>query len=188
MRLFRYIATALYAIIWLIYIFTHQHLVLSQQNTIKVWLVIAGLILIVWWVLVVYHYFFDFRRTNLRQIDKMNGLDFENYTAKLLEKSGFENVVVTPATRDQGVDITAKLDGETYGFQCKRYDHPVDNSAVQEIFTGCAFYHLQNPVVITNTTFSPSAQELATGVGVEMVDRDVLGQWLEKIKHQKNKA
>lgn len=184
MRIFRYIATALTAIVWIIYIFAHQYLVLSQQNTIKAWLIIAALGLIIWWVISAYLYFFDFRRTNLRRIDKMSGLDFESYTAKLLEKSGFEDVVVTPATRDQGVDITAMLNGETYGFQCKRYDHPVDNSAVQEIFTGCAFYQLQNPVVITNTTFSPGAQELAAGVGVELVDRDILSQWLDKVKRQ----
>lgn len=185
MRTFRYLATILYAIVWGLFIFGHNYLALNQQNSIKVWLVIFGLVLIIWWAIFIYRYFFDFRRTNLRKIDKMDGHDFEHYTAKLLEKSGFTDVVVTPATRDQGVDVTAELNGETYGFQCKRYDHPVDNSAVQEIFTGCAFYHLQNPVVITNTTFSPGARELADGVGVEMVDRDVLGQWLEKVKHQK---
>lgn len=185
MRIFRYVMTVLYALIWLIDIVANKYLTVPQQNTVKAWLIVAGLILIVWWSIYAYNYLFDFKRTNLRQIDKMDGLDFENYTAKLLEKSGFNEVIVTPATRDQGVDITAELNGETYGFQCKRYDHPVDNSAVQEIFTGCAFYHLQNPVVITNMTFSPGAQELAAGVGVELVDREILGQWLEKVKRNK---
>lgn len=182
MRKLRYIATILYGIIWIIYLFTSQLLLLNQKNMIKAWLIVAGLLLLSWWLFFAYLHFFSFRRTTLRRIDKMDGSDFEQYTAELLERSGFENVEVTPATRDQGVDVKAELRQETYGFQCKRYDHPVDNSAVQEIFTGCAFYHLENPVVITNTKFTASALELADGVGVELIDREVLTQWLEKVK------
>ena len=182
MRKLRYIATILYGIIWIIYLFTSQLLLLNQQNMIKAWLIVAGLLLLSWWLFFAYGHFFSFRRTTLHRIDKMDGLDFEQYAAELLERSGFENVEVTPATRDQGVDVKAELRQETYGFQCKRYDHPVDNSAVQEIFTGCAFYHLENPVVITNTKFTASARELADGVGVELIDREVLTQWLEKVK------
>ena len=185
MRKFRYAASFLYLIIWIVYLFARKYLLLNQQNIVKAWLIIGGLLLLIWWLIFAYLHFFSFKRTTLRQIDKMDGLDFEKYAAELLEKSGFQNVEVTPATRDQGVDIKAELKQETYGFQCKRYDHPVDNSAVQEIYTGCAFYHLQNPVVITNTKFTSGAQELAHGVGVELVDREILTQWLEKIKTRK---
>ncbi|KRL12361.1 restriction endonuclease [Schleiferilactobacillus perolens] len=135
-----------------------------------------GLLLAGWLIALI----FFLRRFSggMAKIDRMDGIAFEEFTAQLLVHLGFTEVEVTPASRDQGVDVIAHSDGESYGIQCKRYNHYVDNSAVQEIFTGCAFYHLDHPVVISNNYFSASAKELAHGVGVKLIDRDQLAQML----------
>ena len=55
------------------------------------------------------------------EIDAMDGIDFEEYTAELLRRMGYKNVRVTQASGDFGVDVTAKLNDEIWVFQCKRY-------------------------------------------------------------------
>ncbi len=96
----------------------------------------------------------------------MTGLEFEEYAAKVLRKKGFKSVKVTQGSGDQGIDILAKMHGETYAIQVKNYQHPVGNKAVQEAYAGCAYYGCDIPVVLTNSTFTPSAKELADKTGV----------------------
>ena len=80
----------------------------------------AGIILILWCLVSV------FRRWKNREvpllIDELEGHDFEYYCADLLRNGGYQNVRVTRASGDFGVDILAERDGITYGIQCKRYD------------------------------------------------------------------
>ena len=70
------------------------------------------------------------------KIDYMTGEDFELYVAQMLGKIGFYNIQTTKGSGDQGVDILAEKEGMKYAFQCKRYDKPVGNNAVQEVFAG----------------------------------------------------
>lgn len=96
----------------------------------------------------------------------MSGLEFEEYAAEVLRKKGFKSVKVTQGSGDQGIDIFAKMHGETYAIQVKNYQNPVGNKAVQEAYAGCTFYGCDIPVVLTNSTFTPSAKELAEKTGV----------------------
>lgn len=138
-------------------------------------------LLVLGWVIVLVRFLLRFSG-GLARIDRMDGIAFEEYTAQLLVHLGFTDVKVTPASRDQGVDIIARADNESFGIQCKRYNHDVDNSAVQQVFTGCAFYHLDHPVVISNSYYTASAKELAAGVGVRLIDRDELAEMLSDAK------
>ena len=71
-------------------------------------------------------------------IDELEGHDFENYCASLLEKNHFQNVQVTKGSGDFGLDILAEKDGVTYGIQCKRYDKPIGVAAVQQAYLAVA--------------------------------------------------
>ncbi len=75
---------------------------------------------------------------------------------------------MTNATGDQGLDVIAEKQGLRYGIQCKFYSHPVGNKAVQEAYAGCGYYDCDVPVVMTNSTFTVSARELADQLGVEL--------------------
>ncbi len=48
------------------------------------------------------------------EIDAMDGIDFEDYTAGLLRRMGYRNVRVTQASGDFGVDVTAQLNDELW--------------------------------------------------------------------------
>lgn len=106
--------------------------------------------------------------------DYMTGEDFELYISQILGNIGFYNIQTTKGSGDQGVDILAEKEGMKYAFQCKRYDKPVGNKAVQEVFAGKFFYHCHVAIVVTNNYFTQSAKELANENGVVLWDRDKL--------------
>ncbi len=109
----------------------------------------------------------------------MEGTEFEDYCAGLLEANGFTEIEMTPATADFGVDIFAEKDGLTYAFQCKRYNHPVGTKAVQEIYAGRDFYHCMVGVVMTNERFTSGAAKLAEAFNILLWDGNKLEE-LEK--------
>lgn len=114
------------------------------------------------------------RRMHPLPMDEMEGREFEEYCADLLEGAGFAGVMVTPASRDFGADILCEKDGVTYAVQCKCYDAPVGVSAVQEAYAGKDFYGRMVAVVMTNQYFTDPAAEMAHRLRVLLWDRDVV--------------
>lgn len=104
-------------------------------------------------------------------LDRSTGLDFEIEIAKLLPFIGFSDISISKASGDQGIDIFAKKEGETFGFQCKKYSSSVGNKAVQEVISGREFYNLEHAIVITNNVFTTSASELARKANVDLWNR-----------------
>ena len=129
------------------------------------------------------------QRTNIEEItyrdapailltDDMTGVEFEVFCMELLNLCGFSDVSQTVASGDNGVDILAKRGGESYAFQCKCYSGHVPRSAVQEVFTGKAFYECDNAVVMTNSYFTESAVVTAKKTQVQLWNRKNLMQLL----------
>ena len=112
-------------------------------------------------------------------IDFMDGHKFEYYCANLLEQNGFTDVRVTQGSGDQGVDVLATKGGVKYAIQCKNYATPLSNKPIQEVTAGKMFYNCHVGVVMTNSTFTPSAQALAQATGVLLWDRNVLEEMIE---------
>lgn len=100
----------------------------------------------------------------------MDGQGYEKYCAQWLKRHGYHDISLTRTTGDQGIDILAFRHGKQYGFQCKYYERPVGNEAVQQAYSGAAFYDCDIPVVITNSSFTRSAVELAEETDVILMD------------------
>lgn len=115
-----------------------------------------------------------------RFFDRMDGLEFEDYCARLLKRNGYKKVEVTGASGDQGIDIIAYRHRKSYGIQCKNYKGKVNNKAVQEAYAGRTYYGLDYGVVLTNNYFTKSARELAEETDIQLWDRDTL---MEMRKH-----
>lgn len=64
--------------------------------------------------------------------------------------------------------------------QCKQYSNPVENKAVQEINAGKGYIDATDAVVVTNSTYSRSAKELANSLGIFLTHHSELDS-LEKI-------
>ena len=114
--------------------------------------------------------------------DRMDGWEFEEYIAELLVRNGYAHVEVTRGSKDQGVDILAQKDEISYAIQCKHYTAKVPNKAVQEAYAGAKFYGCDVPVVLTNSYFFPSAEELGDEIGVELWDREKLRKMIRIAK------
>ena len=150
---------------------------MEKENVFLYMILGAGIILILWCLVSV------FRRWRNREvpllIDELEGHDFEYYCADLLRNGGYQNVRVTRASGDFGVDILAERDGITYGIQCKRYDRPIGVFAVQQVYAGKDFYHLMAGAVMTNQTFTPAAHTMAERLNILLWDRSFI-QELER--------
>lgn len=120
------------------------------------------------------------RRVELAGVDKMSGIDFENYCIAILQLIGYTNVHGTAASGDQGVDIVAEKDGIKYAIQCKRYTSKLDNTPVQEVFAGKQYYGCDVAVVLTNNYFTDGAQDLAGKTGVRLWNRTDLNRMIEQ--------
>jgi len=100
----------------------------------------------------------------------MSGVEFEVFVTKLLRQLGLTDIRSTPATNDQGADVLATKEGKTIVVQAKRYAGPVGNSAVQEVISAMHFYSGDEGWVVTNSTFTQSAKELAQKAGIRLID------------------
>lgn len=107
----------------------------------------------------------------IKSCDSMTGEQFEHFCASLLRANGFRNVKVTQTSGDYGIDVLAQKGMDSYAIQCKRYTSPVGNHAVQEAFSGAAYYGNRTPVVMTNQEFTAAAVETAERIGVRLWGR-----------------
>lgn len=116
---------------------------------------------------------------SLPAIDSMTGLEFEEYTVRLLRRLGYDNVELTKASGDQGVDVIASKDGVKYAFQCKNYSNALGNTPIQEVTAGKQFYGCHVGVVLTNNFFTSGAKELAEKTQTMLWNREKLGQMID---------
>lgn len=100
--------------------------------------------------------------------DDITGYEYEQKCAEELRHMGFIDIEVTKTSGDQGIDVIAWKDGLKYGIQCKYYRGSVSNKAVQEASAGAQYYDCDVAVVMTNSTFTKSAEELAHKIGVKL--------------------
>lgn len=119
-------------------------------------------------------------KITLADIDLMSGFEFENFIGKLFEKMGY-TTKVTKLSGDQGIDILATKNDFVVAIQAKCYSGIVGNHAIMEAVAGTKYYKANKCMVITNSSFTKSAQELAKANEVELWDRQVLKEKLEEV-------
>ncbi|WP_164745600.1 restriction endonuclease [Neobacillus mesonae] len=118
---------------------------------------------------------------SFEEIDKMTGIQFEEFVKNLLQKSGYTNVETTKASGDEGLDIIAYRNGKKIAIKCKRYTSKISNSAVQQVYSGKTFYDCQEAYVITNSQFTENAVTLAKKLKVKLIDREQLFDMVEQV-------
>lgn len=118
---------------------------------------------------------------SFNEIEMMNGHDFELFVANLFSSLGYYNVKVTPSSHDFGADVIAEKDDVKFAIQCKRYSSPIGVSAVQEVMASKSLHDCHVACVLTNSTFTPSAEELAKKNLVILWDGNKLKDFLSKV-------
>ena len=145
-------------------------------------LLVTGIILILLLVMIgIFVLTRSYRKNcDVKELDEIEGHDFEYYCAELLKKRGFVDVVVTKGSGDYGVDVLAEKDGVTYGIQCKAYATPVGVKAVQEAYAGKEYYDRMVGAVLTNQYFTKPAVEAAKKLKILLWDRGYLDSMIEE--------
>lgn len=125
-------------------------------------------------------------QVTIEGVDAMDPYSFEYLLGAIYESLGYR-YEETPPRGDQGADAIVERGGERTVIQAKLYTGSVGNDAVQQAVGAKAHYGCQRAAVVTNSTFTRSAKELAESNRVELVDRDglieLLAQFNERPKN-----
>ena len=114
---------------------------------------------------------------------------FEQLCQAILREAGFNEVVVTGRSSDQGIDGHGILQVNPLVsfrvlFQCKRYRNSVTPSQVRD-FRGAMAGRADKGIILTTGTFTTEARREASRDGVppiELIDGEKLVQMLENLE------
>ena len=113
--------------------------------------------------------------------DRLTGPQFEQWVAGLMRRTGFTRVEVSGGAGDLGADVLALApSGRLVVVQCKRYQvgRQVGSAEVQKLAgTARTIHGAEIAAIVTTSSFTRPARELAAVLGVGLVDRDALARW-----------
>jgi restriction system protein len=115
----------------------------------------------------------DMKKSGIKEIDEMSGIEFEEYLSLLFKRQGYK-VSTTNAVGDFGADIVLEKEGQRICVQAKRYRKQVGIKAVQEVIGSLAHYSADIGWVVTNSTYTRPAIQLAKANGITLVGRNEL--------------
>lgn len=118
-------------------------------------------------------------QSGMKDIDVMNGFEFEEYLKVLFKKLGYKPQV-TRKTGDFGADLVLKGKNKIV-VQAKRYRNNVGLDAVREAYSAQAYYKADESWVITNSQFTKQALALSKVCNVKMLNRNDLQKFITKI-------
>lgn len=119
----------------------------------------------------------------MKDIDKLEGIEFEDLIEKLISKMGF----VTERTKrsfDGGIDIVAineqPLFCGKYIIQCKRYSKSIGEPISRDLYGVVNSEHSNKGILITNSCFTKSAQKFAENKPLELINGKKLIKLLDQ--------
>lgn len=110
------------------------------------------------------------------------GEEFEQFLCDRINARDGMECEKTKASGDQGVDLIVRVADKKIAIQCKLYSEPVGNSAVQEVVAGRIMYKCDLGCVVTNSTFTNSAKELASATKVELLSYKDIFAYLDAMR------
>ncbi|MCL9809483.1 restriction endonuclease [Flavobacterium luminosum] len=123
----------------------------------------------------------------LEILQSVSPIGFEHLCKRLLREHGFENVHVTQASHDGGIDGYGTLELNPFVsmkvlFQCKRYKGTVSRAQIGD-FRNAMIGRADKGIILTTGTFSEDAKREASRDGappIELIDGKKLVELFEK--------
>jgi HJR/Mrr/RecB family endonuclease len=122
--------------------------------------------------------------SGMPELDGLSGEAFGSRISGLLRSLGYKTKI-TKATGDTGADIIAVRRQQTTLVQTKHQVAEVGLPAIQEAIESRQRYEASSALVVTNSTFTPQARELASRAGVDLWDRAALTKRLEEAERRR---
>ena len=131
----------------------------------------------------------EFTPSLLEVLQSVTPNGFEHICKRLLREHGFENVYVTKASHDGGIDGYGTLELNPFVsmkvlFQCKRYKGTVSRAQIGD-FRNAMIGRAEKGIILTTGTFSEDAKREASREGapqVELIDGKKLVELFEKVE------
>ncbi|HBP25480.1 MAG TPA: restriction endonuclease [Acholeplasmatales bacterium] len=158
----------------------------------ETWAIVTSIVLCIALTLGIF-FFFKYKRnrkikifsTKMREIDKMNGIEFEQYLGELYSALGYKTKV-TQASGDFGADLILEKDQLRTVVQAKHYKNPVGYKAIQEIDSAKNIYKADEAIVVTNSpSFTRQAISGAKKLRVKLVSRKDLQKFIDSVGNSK---
>ena len=112
-----------------------------------------------------------------------NPYEYEGYCRRLLEQAGWKARRIG-RSGDQGADVLAEKKNVSVVLQCKLWNQPVGNSAVQEVVAAKKLYSASAAFVVSNQPFTVPAKILAAANQVHLLHHSDLAS-LDSFLHDK---
>ncbi|MFZ4544526.1 MAG: restriction endonuclease [Saprospiraceae bacterium] len=127
--------------------------------------------------------------TLLEVLQSVTPIGFEHICKRLLREHGFENVIVTQASHDNGIDGYGTLELNPFVsikvlFQCKRYKGTVSRAQVGD-FRNAMIGRAEKGIILTTGIFSEDAKREASRDGappIELIDGKKLVELFEQVE------
>jgi HJR/Mrr/RecB family endonuclease len=103
-------------------------------------------------------------------IATLEGKEFEEVIASLLENEGYHEVFITPSTGDRGVDIYAKKNGSQYIYQVKRWVKKVGGTVIQRLHSMKENNNFDYAECITTSSYTSAAKAEAKECDVRITN------------------
>lgn len=124
------------------------------------------------------------------EMKSLTSLQFEELTAEILNQLGYQEIILTPSSRDGGKDIIAStmIDGIklVFFFECKKYSdsRKVQVETLRALLGSVAheFRNVNKGVLVTTSTFTNGAKALIKD-DIRLGGRDYEGivEWIAKL-------
>jgi HJR/Mrr/RecB family endonuclease len=124
--------------------------------------------------------------SGMPELDGLSGEAFESRISGLLRSLGYKTEI-TKATEDAGGDIIAMRRQKTTVVHTKHQAAEVGVEAIQKAIASRQYYEASSALVVTNSTFTPQARELASRAGVDLWDRAALTERLEEAERRRKR-
>jgi len=120
-------------------------------------------------------------KIDLGDFANLSGHEFEEYVQRLFELLGYM-AIRTPLTGDQGADLIIARNNIKTVIQLKKYTGSISNKAIQEVVAAKNYYKADKAMVITNSSFTEGAIDLALANGVELWDGEKIKKVISGLK------
>ena len=124
--------------------------------------------------------------SGMPELDGLSGEAFESRISGLLRSLGYKTEI-TKATEDAGGDIIALRRQKTTVVHTKHQATEVGVEAIQKAIASRQHYEASSALVVTNSTFTRQARELASRAGVDLWDRAALTKRLEEAERRRKR-
>lgn len=130
------------------------------------------------------------RAAGLDKVDSMSGEKFEIWLEHQFKKDGYE-VQRTRLQGDHGADlILTSSEGTKTAVQAKQLSKRKDRvgaKALGEVLRGKKYYKCDEAMMVTNQSYTQQARDEARRIGIELVDRKKLIEFVEKVNSNSKK-